>query len=404
MSHDIVCFSHLRWDFVFQRPNHLMAHAARSNRVLFIEEPVQGARAGLTCTDRHGVTVVTPELPDDLGAEDSDIVLRSLVRRLLSDRGISEPVLWYWTPMALSWSDGLPASSVVYDCMDELAAFRGAPAGLLALEQRLLDKADLVFTGGTQLYRSKRERHPSVHRFASSVDRAHFGAARIATDDPADQATIPAPRVGWFGVIDERFDRQLVLDLAAARPDWQLVLLGPVAKIDASDVPSGPNIHWLGAKGYPDLPAYLHGWDVGIMPFAINDATRYISPTKTPEYLAAGLPVVSTPITDVVHPYADAGLVSIAADASGFVTAIDRLLTIDRAEHVRRADAFLAFDSWEQTWAGMATLIDDAVAQRRYHSIRVVRAERVVARPIEPSAAARSTEPSAAPVAAGWES
>ena len=395
MSHDIVCFSHLRWDFVFQRPNHLMAHAARSNRVLFIEEPVRGARAGLTCTDRRGVTVVTPELPEDLAGEDSDIVLRGLVRRLLSDRGMTDPVLWYWTPMALSWSEGLPASAVVYDCMDELAAFRGAPPGLLALEQRLLDKADLVFTGGTQLHRSKRERHPSVHRFASSVDRAHFMAARAATDDPADQATIPTPRLGWFGVIDERFDRQLVLDIAAARPEWQLVLLGPVAKIDPADVPSGPNIHWLGAKAYPDLPAYLHGWSVGIMPFAINEATRYISPTKTPEYLAAGLPVVSTPISDVVHPYADAGLVDIASDSAGFVTAVERLLTLDRAAHMRRADAFLTADSWEHTWAGMSALIDGAVDQRRHRLSRPVQAVRAVA---------RSSEPSAAPVAAGWES
>lgn len=354
---DIVCFSHLRWDFVYQRPNHLMARAARSHRVFFVEEPVaEGTKTGVETDRREGLTIVRPVVPAGMPTLQANAASHEqLTRYLLRDVGHG-PWLWYYTPMALRWMQPPPAALVIYDCMDELGSFRCAPALLSELEEELLCRADLVFTGGRSLYEAKRRRHPRVHLFPSSVDATHFGRAREAQPDPPDQAALPSPRLGYFGVVDERVDLQLVADVAAARPDWQLVMVGPVAKIEPSDLPRAANIHWLGLKPYAELPAYLSGWDVALMPFAINEATRYISPTKTPEYLAGGRPVVSTPVEDVVRGYGDEGLVAIAADAGEFVAAVERALVCDRAQLLERAERLLAAQSWDRTWAQMEQL------------------------------------------------
>jgi glycosyltransferase involved in cell wall biosynthesis len=237
--------------------------------------------------------------------------------------------------------------------MDELSGFAGASAELIGLERELLLRADVVFTGGRSLYEAKKHRHRNIHPFPSSIDAPHFRAARIPRSEPADQAGIGHPRVGFFGVIDERMDVALVTQLAELRPDWQFIMIGPVAKIDPSILPRRSNIHWLGARPYSELPAYLSGWDIGIMPFALNESTRFISPTKTPEFLAAGLPVVSTEIADVVSPYADGGLVEIASDAPSFVETIDRLLRRPEPAWLAAVDAFLADISWDRTWDRM---------------------------------------------------
>jgi UDP-galactopyranose mutase len=255
--------------------------------------------------------------------------------------------------------------------MDELSLFRGAPPSLLERERRLLKRADLVFTGGQSLYEAKRERHPAVHAFPSSIDAGHFGRARRATAEPADQAAIPRPRLGYFGVIDERIDLDLLAAAADARPDWNWVMIGPVVKIDPATLPRRSNLHYLGMKDYADLPAYLAGWDVALMPFATNESTRFISPTKTPEYLAGGRPVVSTSIRDVVRPYGDLDLVAIADDPEAFVAAAERSLArfgpgeSEREEWLRRVDAFLAGGSWDRTFRQMSDLIDGAVLRRR---------------------------------------
>lgn len=362
MSVDLLCFSHLRWAFVTQRPNHLMARAARDRRVFFVEEPILDEEPSpqdpLEITRVDDVFVVRPHLPAQLPPERWEAALTERLDLLVSRFGIRRPVRWYYTPMALPWSEHIPASAVVYDCMDELTAFTGAPPVLVAREQRLLDVADVVFTGGQSLYGAKRERHPHVHAFPSSVDADHFREARRPGPEPADQAWLPGPRIGWFGVIDERFDMPLVEALADRRPDWQLVMVGPFAKIDEASVPRRANLHWLGQRPYAELPAYLRGWDVAVMPFARNEATRYISPTKTPEYLAAGRPVVSTPITDVVTPYGRLGLVRIAADAAAFEAAVNAALHDDRAALWRKADAYLATTSWDATWAKMSAILD----------------------------------------------
>jgi UDP-galactopyranose mutase len=367
MPADLVCFSHLRWDYVFQRPNHLMVRAARDRRVFFVEEPaICDGRAGLDVATRQGVTVVRPHVPDGLSREGRHATLGTLMDELVAREDVIAPWLWYYTPIALAWTRGLDASAVVYDCMDELSAFRGASPVLLELESELLARADVVFTGGMSLYDVKSSLHPRVHPAPSSVDRSHFLSTRADGPDPADQATIPHPRIGYYGVIDERIDVELVRAVAGARPDWRIVLVGPVAKLSPSEIPTGSNVHLLGMKPYEELPAYLRGWDVAIMPFALNAATRFISPTKTPEYLAGGKPVVSTPIRDVVEPYGRLGIVRIAETADAFVSAIELALGDRERSDLARADALLAGMSWDETWARMEGLVEDAVpAQSR---------------------------------------
>jgi UDP-galactopyranose mutase len=360
-SLDLVCFSHLRWDFVWQRPQHLLSRAARERRTFFVEEPVFGAeKARLELSPRDGgVQVAVPHLPGGLSAEAADAAQERLVEAFLKERGVQDAVFWYYTPMALAFSRQLTPSVVVYDCMDELSAFKDAPPALSALEAELLSRADVVFTGGQSLFEAKRAQHPNIHPFSSSIDKPHFAKARQRLAEPEDQAAIPRPRLGYCGVVDERFDLELLAGAAAARPDWHFVILGPVVKIDPATLPQGHNIHYLGAKAYDELPAYLSSWDVATLPFAHNASTRFISPTKTPEYLAAGRPVVSTSIRDVIRPYGEMGLVRIAG-ADGFVAAAQAALEEDaaqRAAWLSRVDAFLADLSWDATWRAMKGLI-----------------------------------------------
>jgi glycosyltransferase involved in cell wall biosynthesis len=377
-SPDLVCLSHLRWDFVYQRPQHLMSRFARAARVFFYEEPVFGdGPPRLQVSERSGgVRVAVPHLPVGLSSEETDRALRDLLENLLADHAVTDYVLWYYTPMALGFAGGLEPAAIVYDCMDELSLFRGAPPALLERETRLLAIADLVFTGGQSLYEAKRERHARVYAFPSSIDAEHFGKARRPLPEPPDQVKLRRPRLGYFGVIDERFDTDLVAAVADARPHWQLVMVGPVVKIDAGALPRRPNLHYLGMKTYDELPAYLAGWDVALMPFARNESTRFISPTKTPEYLAGGRPVVSTPIRDVVRPYGDLELVEIAAGPAAFVAAAERALVhhgeggTEREDWLRRVDELLAHSSWSRTWRRMADLIAEAVGRRRERSMQ----------------------------------
>jgi UDP-galactopyranose mutase len=342
-----------------------MLRWARERRVFFIEEPFYDAaepRLELR-TDASGVHVVTPHLPVNVRHEPA--ALRALLDALLEEQQIRQFISWYYTPMAIAFTRHLKPQVAVYDCMDELSHFDGAPLGLRECERELLQMADVVFTGGHHLYEAKKSHHPNVFPFPSSVDVPHFATARTICDEPDDQAAIAHPRLGFYGVIDERFDIELIGALAERRPDWQIVLLGPVVKIDPALLPRRNNIHYLGKKTYAELPKYLASWDVALLPFALNGATRFISPTKTPEYLAGGLPVVSTPIHDVVHPYGDRGLVRIARTAAEFDKAASACLAEDRAANLRAADAFLADLSWDKTWAEMKAKVDLAAGMKR---------------------------------------
>jgi glycosyltransferase involved in cell wall biosynthesis len=371
-SRDLLCLSHLRWNFVFQRPQHLMTRFARARRVFFFEEPLfHDSRAELIVTRDHGVCVCVPHLPRGLNAVETANETRRLLNELLVTHTIERPVVWYYTPMALDFARHVSASAVVFDCMDELSAFRGAPPELLGKEEELLSRADLVFTGGQSLFEAKRERHRRVFAFPSSVDVPHFSAARHVTAQPPDQASIPGPRLGFFGVVDERMDLDLIGQVAVARPDWHVVILGPVVKIDPATLPRGENIHYLGMKTYAELPSYLGGWDVALLPFARNESTRFISPTKTPEYLAAGCPVVSTPIRDVVHPYGELGLVAIANSPEEFVAAIDGALHGEASGWREKVDRFLSQMSWDRTWREMSGLIEGAVSHSPFRSSSV---------------------------------
>lgn len=339
-----------------------MARAAQGRRVWFVEEPVPGPRPLLRYrVTPEGVHVCVPEVPAGLGIDGTETVVAGLVADLARAEGLRGAAAWLYTPMMLPLAEVLNPRLVVYDCMDELAAFRSAPAEILYRERALFARADIVFVGGRSLWEAKRGAHASVHLFRSSVDVSHFRVARSALPEPASLARLRRPRLGWVGVIDERMDLDLLGQIAALRPDWEWPLIGPVVKVDPASVPRAANLHLLGAREYRDLPAYLAHFDVAIMPFARNDATRFISPTKTPEYLAAGLPVVSTAVRDVVHDYADRGLVYVAGDAEGFVNACEQALA-ERHDPARqqKVDAALAESSWDDTWARMERLLETA--------------------------------------------
>ncbi|UFH52778.1 glycosyltransferase family 1 protein [Spirosoma sp. KNUC1025] len=355
---DLVCFAHLRWNFVYQRPQHLLSRAAQQWRVWYVEEPIWGDSLYL---DIHSVDenirVVVPHLPHGLDEESTIRLQRQLVDQLLEQQEITNFITWYYTPMALLFSDHLQANLVIYDCMDELSAFKGASPRLLQEEKRLLSRADLVFTGGYSLYEAKLSRHERVFAFPSCIDYDHFVRARHGMADPADQRDIAPQRIGFSGVLDERLDIELLGALAQQLPDWQFILLGPVVKIDPATLPQGPNLHYLGMKNYKELPAYFSNWDIAMMPFAHNEATRFISPTKTPEYLAAGLPVVSTSICDVKRTYCSWEQVQLADSAEAMGTAIRQAVQQGQKADWMSLDAFLREQSWENTWQQMQRLL-----------------------------------------------
>lgn len=365
-TYDVLCFSHLRWDFVYQRPQHLMERFGREHRVFFVEEPVFDSpepRLEVTERPQKNVEVLVAHLPWGPTEEQHGEMYRALLRTFLSERQVTSYVSWYYTPMMAAWSADLTPLATVYDCMDELSAFADAPPALREREEMLLARAGLVFTGGQSLYEAKQGRHPAVFAFPSSVDVPFFKTARTITEEPQDQKDISYPRLGFYGVIDERLDVALLGAAAALRPDWQWIIVGPVvSKIDPTTLPTLPNIHYLGGKSYKELPAYLSGWDVAILPFARNDSTRFISPTKTPEYLVAGRPVVSTSIRDVIRPYGDLGLARIADAPEEFVAACEAALAEDAAVRLQKADAFLADLSWDKTQRQMAELINGVIS------------------------------------------
>lgn len=344
-----------------------MVRAAREANVLYIEEPKVAEADKLYFSEEAAGPIrrLIPHIP----AGQSPILGQAKLIEDLLRRVPGRKIGWFYTPLALRFLTHLSQKSrrgfaapapgrfdvTVYDCMDDLAGFEGADPEMRALEDRLLGLADVVFTGGRSLYERLAPRRADVHLEPSSVDVAHFAQARSWSHaPPSDQAAIPGPRLGWFGVIDERMNLALLAQAADLRPAWNFIMLGPTAKIDAASLPQRRNIHWLGPKDYQALPGYLAGWDCGIMPFALNAATAHISPTKTPEYLAAGTPVVSTPVRDVVSPWGKAGLVAIARNALEFVEAAQTVMSRPRQPWLGAVDAALADLSWDRTWARMA--------------------------------------------------
>jgi hypothetical protein len=364
---DLVCFSHLRWDFVFQRPQHLFTRFAKVFRTFFIEEPKHEAsdsRVELNWMDDN-LCIVVPFLNLEREEEQVEEQMRELLAATFKQNGIENYIFWYYTPMALAFTSHLEPQITVYDCMDELSAFKFAPPRLKQLERQLLENADVVFTGGVSLYEAKKTHHANIHPFPSSIDKDHFAQARNMEIEPADQQHIPHPRLGFYGVVDERFDLELMEKVAESKPDWHFVILGPVVKIDPASLPRRNNIHYLGSKSYRELPTYLAGWDIAVIPFARNESTRFISPTKTPEYLAAGKPVISTSISDVVDPYGKKNLVKIADEPQDFIQAAESILSSNETEHwLKQVDEFLQNNSWDRTWTLMMQQLQEVATKK----------------------------------------
>jgi hypothetical protein len=355
----LVVFSHLRWNFVYQRPQHLLSRLAQRWRVIFVEEPM--LKAGRNELERFdpapNVQVWRPHVTGDApGFHDDHLpALQRMVADAMAEEQVTDYWVWFYTPMALPMATDLSPRGVVYDCMDELTLFKHAPRQLVQRENALFKMADLVFTGGPSLYNSKRTRHPDVHCFPSSVDAAHF--ARVDGEHPL-LAGIAHPRLGYCGVIDERLNLELVDGMAQRHPEWQIVMVGPVVKIDPATLPQRPNIHWLGQQSYDDLPRFISNWDVCLLPFALNDATKFISPTKTLEYMACGRPSVSTSIKDVVEPYGH--VVKIADTAEAFTAACEEILARTPQEqkaHATQLAEIVARTSWDATAQAMGELI-----------------------------------------------
>lgn len=365
MNNDLICFSHLRWNFVYQRPQHLLSRFAKKQRMFYIEEPGnETAKQYLEINNLAdtNIWVIVPHLTAGLSTQQKIEQQKNLLDQLINDYNIHNYILWYYFPMAIPFSNHLNADLIVYDCMDELSAFKFAPPELKQNEQLLFEKADIVFTGGHNLYHAKKTQHSNVYPMPSSIDKNHFAKARISNTEPFDQKDIPHPRLGFYGVIDERFDLDLLNKLSSLQPNWHFIILGPVVKINPATLPRKENIHYLGGKDYKVLPNYLSGWDIALILFAINESTEFISPTKTPEYLAGGKPVISTPIKDVIDPYGNISLVKIASTAEEFSKAGINILKDDKKNKwLKDVDTYLANISWDKTWENMNELMKEAM-------------------------------------------
>ena len=367
---DMSIFSQLRWNFVYQRPQHLIGRMAKEYRTFYFEEPEDienyNSNENTPINYHHyvseeGVNVIVPLLK--AGDMDNAPLLEKIVKQVYQDFNIEQDIFWYYTPMAMEYTSFFNPKITIYDCMDQLAAFKNAPQNLISLEKELFKKADLIFTGGKSLYKAKKEHHDFVYCFPSSIDQSHFKRAAADLPDPEDQKVIHHPRAGFYGVVDERFDTDLLKELSAHLPDWSFVIVGPTAKIDLAILPQAENIHYLGIKKYAELPSYLANWDAAIMPFALNESTKYISPTKTPEYLAAGKKVISTAVHDVVHPYEDLHLVSIARTSKEFAEHVKNALD-KSTQWEEEVQAYLKDFSWDDTCKQMNELIAEKLAEK----------------------------------------
>ena len=380
---DMSIFSHLRWNFVYQRPQHLIGRMSKEYRTFYFEEPEDiekeeyqnylengNKRANYHhYVSEEGATIIVPLLTQ--AERNNAPLLEEIIKQVYEDFKIEQDIFWYYTPMALEYTSSFNPQVVVYDCMDQLAAFRFAPQNLIDLEKELFKKADLVFTGGRSLYEAKKKSHDFVYCFPSSIDKEHFGQAITPLPDPEDQQSIPHPRAGFYGVLDERFDIGLLQEVSSLLPEWNFVMVGPVAKIDPSSLPQAENIYYLGIKKYDELPSYLSNWDAAVMPFALNESTEFISPTKTPEFLAANKKVVSTAIHDVVHQYEDLGLVKIGRSSQEFADHLKNSLEIS-LEWEEEVQAYLKDFSWDDTCQQMCQLIEEKVAEKNAAPLKQV--------------------------------
>jgi hypothetical protein len=364
----LIVLSHVRWGAVWQRPQHLLTRLAGHFDVHVVEEPVfaDSEPALMSATHQNGVEVLTPRTKEFAsGWHDSQLnAVRPLLADFMLSRGLKEPLVWLTTPMALPLVADLEPRAVVYDCMEDLASASSVPPELAAREQALMALADVVLAGGPSLHAAREGLHPNLHCVPNAVDAAHFAPGNLDGDDVESAVAtelhrgMPHPRLGFFGTIDERLDLALVAAIADARPDWQIVMVGPVVTIAPASLPQRPNIRWVGPQRHEALPHLMSHWDVCLLPLALDETTRFASPANTLEYLAGGKPVVGTPVRDVVSLYG--AVVHIAEDSAQFVAAIEQLLAEPapaRAGRRARAQALVDAHSWDDAAASVAALL-----------------------------------------------
>lgn len=334
-----------------------MSRASRCYPVWFFNPPVIGAKQDLLKTTADVQNISIGDIFTAAKNEkEANAALSLLMDDFIKTSFIEPFALWYCGPAAIEWTRNLNALVTIYDCTEHITA---SPK-LSALEQELLRKADLVFTSGQSLYQDKFAQHPHVFSFPNSVSTEDFAAAKHKYQDPEDQKHIPHPRLGYFGRINERIDFALIKELAELRPDWQVIFVGPLETANEK-LPRAKNLHFLGEKAYEQLPAYLAGWDVALVPFISSEYTKFLNPEKTAEYLAAGTPVVSTEIPDMLRPYACKRLVRVAGSVEEFIESCQISMDSGHPVNQQTIDDFLRHTSWDETWAKMQICIDDMV-------------------------------------------
>jgi glycosyltransferase involved in cell wall biosynthesis len=374
-SYPIIVHCHLRWEGVWQRPQQFLSRISQRHKILFVEGPIlhetQDAPTYelIEVPQYPNVTVMRTHFPAsrfENGAWVDAERLRLLQEAMRNELkgAFDQPVQWFYDPMSAPCFIGkLNERAVVYDCMDELSQFKFAPPELRAREKTLLAAADVVFAGGRKMWLSKSKQNDNAHFYGCGVDVKHFAKARLAeTEIPSDVASLSRPILGYFGVVDERLDYELIAKLADANPDWSVVMVGPVVKVDPATLPKRNNIHWLGRREYAQLPNYTKAFDVCMMPFALNEATEYINPTKALEYMATAKPIVSTAVPDVVSNFGE--VVSIAISPQCFVEMCERVLANPDEEAIERGLKMADNNQWEAIVAKLEGHIEDVLKKK----------------------------------------
>ncbi len=370
----IIAICHLSWNWVWQRPQQFLSRLAKNHAVLFVETHCTHTHKSFTrkraALDHPTVTILEIHLPAHRWHDSFfiDTERRRILQELLVGDfagAYDDAILWINDPMAVTaYAGQLGERMIVYDCMDELTQFHGAPPMLHQRERELTHRADLIFCGGRKMRDKRLPYNSNTHFYGTGVDCGHFGQA-LADEQKVDPdiAALSGPVLGYFGVIDERIDYALLASLADANPLWSIAMVGPVAKVDAATLPRRPNLHWLGARPYDRLPAITKGFSVCIMPFALNAATEFINPTKALEYMAAGRPVVSTALDEVKTNFSSSARV--AGSHAEFITMCSGEVNAPDESRIRRGMNLAAENTWEAIIAKMESHILDVLVPNR---------------------------------------
>jgi len=381
---DIICFAH-DWDSDPTSKTHIMQILSAKNRVLWVNSVgmrrpaasrrdlsrmlvklARGLRGSVRVHDQfHVFNPLVLPFPGVRGIEQiNNWLLSATLRRSARRLAFRRPILWTFLPNVSGLVGRLREGTVIYHCVDEYSAFAGvASERLRVLERDLLSRAHLVFASSEQLCRERRLQNPRTFFVSHGVDVDHFGKALVpATPIPPDIEGLSRPIVGFFGLIAEWVDLALIRGIAEKRPDWSIVLIG--RSTAPTDLLQGlRNVHLLGGKPYASLPGYCRGFDVGIIPFRVDDLTVRANPLKLREYLAAGLPVVATDLPEI-RKYQD--IVKIASDASAFVDEIEAALGERGEPHARRRVEAMRAESWEARVEQLSQIIESFERERTH--------------------------------------